>query len=247
MSSRWAQLQAHCHGNYHPRMPREPKAGSFVIADMQVDPVDERLYRAIDHSTAAPPVFSVAFQLEQPKFFVRLTVATTTGKPIVTQLDVTPGWREKDGSVTGGAEGVTTTNLRQLLIDRLVRTALDAVRRPVEWVDEEGVRRLIMSGFSREEAIALNRASYRVPGATPPGVLRIDGGPARLTGRGGQTPLDRIQKAAELYRLAVERGSAAPVKEVGIALGYSTSQASRYLKTARERGLLDADEAVPER
>lgn len=225
-------------------MPREPKAGSFVIASMQVDP-PSRIggWRAYDDATAVPQAFGVAFQLDQPRFFVRLTIETASDRPVVKHIEVTPGWLENDGSVTGGEEGVTSTNLRQLLIDRLVRTALDAVRRPIEWAGDDNLLNLIRSGFEPGAAEALNRSTYTVPGVTPPGIKRIDGDRHPLTQRGRQTPNDRIAKAADLYQAVVKAGSRAPVKDVGLALGYSTSQASRYLKTARERGLLDE---VPE-
>lgn len=218
-------------------MPREPKAGSFIIASMQVEPPTRRqTWTLIDHGMAVPKSFNVAFQLDRPRFYVRLSISTKTGKPVVTRAEVTPGWLEQDGSISGGEDGVTTTNLRQLLIDRLVRTAFEAVRKPVEMGDEETKLLYMRSGHSAEESDALARLTFRVPGITPPNEMEIYQGPR--PGRGRQTPQDRIAAAAELYKRAVAAGSVAPVKDVGIALGYSTSQASRYLKTAREKGLL---------
>lgn len=220
-------------------MPREPKAGSFIIASMQVEPPSRhQTWTLINHSTAVPTSFTAAFQLKRPQFHVRITVNTKTGRPTVTQLEVTPGRLLEDGRISGGQDGVTTTNLRQLLIDRLVRTAFEAVRRPAEMAGEENRLLLLNSGFPPDQADTLNRMTFRVPGATPPGRMQIHQGPHEHRGR--ETPQDRITKAAELFRQATAAGSAAPVKDVGIALGYSTSQASRYLKAAREQGILDS-------
>lgn len=226
-------------------MPREPKAGSFVIASMQVEPPTQRqTWALIDHGMVVPTSFRVRFQLERPKFYVAMLITARTGKPVVERLEVTPGWLEQDGTISGVQDGITTTNLRQLLIDRLVRTAFEAVRRPAEMADEKDRLRLLSFGASEEQADALGRASFRVPGITHPNNLEYYQGPR--PGRGRQTPQDRIAAAAGLYKRAVAAGSVAPVKDVGIALGYSTSQASRYLKAAREQGLL-ADVEHPEK
>lgn len=204
----------------------------------------------VDPDHAVPRHVRVHFQLDQPKFFVRLFIQSKNGRHTVQSLEVRPGWLKEDGSFSDADAGITTTNLRQLLIDRLVRTAMDAVRQPVARLsgEEREFQRLTALrtaaiypnfGITDDNVDQYVDTLFRVPGETSPAALEIGGVPtSELRGRGRETPNDRIVKAAELYQQLVAAGSAAPIKEVGIALGYSASQASRYLKAARERGLL---------
>lgn len=240
MTLRGASLHTECHGNYHPGMPREPKAGSFVIASMDIELPKKVRSTLLDRTTAVPRHFTASFQLEQPRAFVRLAIDTESGRPVVTQLTVSPGWRAEGGAMTDVGEGVTTTNLRRLLVDRLVRAAFEAVKEPVKVGDVENLLMLLRSGLTLEQAEVMNGTMFRVPGRTHPSVMEIYTGPAgHLGAYKRETADDRIAVAARLYQNAVAAGSSAPVRDVGTALGYSTSQASRYLKAARERGLLD--------
>lgn len=49
---------------------------------------------------------------------------------------------------------------------------------------------------------------------------------------------DRAREAARVYSDAVKRGSRAPAVAVANEMGYSRSQVARYIRRARELGLL---------
>lgn len=218
-------------------MPREPKAGKFVIHSAQVDPpAPDAHWTLIDRHTAVPRWFRVTFQLEEPTFLVYLNVGMEGTKPIARRIEIVRGWLNEDGTISRGDGGVTTTNLRQILVDRLVRRAVELVRRPAEPAPE-GAEVFSLIGIPPEEIAAMAPAFFRVPGVTPPGGHQV-AFDAAFERRERDTTADRIMRAVEFYKRAIASGSNAPVKDVGIALGYSTSQASRYLKAARERGLL---------
>jgi hypothetical protein len=78
--------------------------------------------------------------------------------------------------------------------------------------------------------------AFRIPGVTPPGQYQVSPAPARTE---RATTKANIGRAAEYYRQAVANGSSAPQKDVALAMHMSTSQVSRYLKSARDQGLLD--------
>lgn len=211
----------------------------------------------VDSEHAVPTRVLVHFQLEQPKFFIRLRIRSSNARHTVDRLEVIPGWREENGSFSDGDAGVTTTNLRQLLIDKLVRAVIESVRKPIIRLSPEErdfQRQMALRTSAIDPGFGINDQNvdqyldtlFRVAGQPQSGGAYYLGGvPAsELHGRGRETPSDRIRRAAKLYTGLVAAGSAAPIKEVAIALQVSPSQAGRYLKLARERGYLADDKST---
>lgn len=233
-------LVTECRGIYHLGMSRGPNPEKFSIESVELDLSEaDRGWTLVDRETAVPTWFKATIQLERPLFLVTINISMELGRPVVRKLEVTPGRRNSEGTFSAPrGEGITTTNLRQLLIDRLVRAAVEKAKRPATSAHREVSSALRGSGVPAAAADELARAAFNVGGDDlTTTVARIALTP--LAGRGRETPKDRIVKAATIYRNAVAAGSKSPVKDVGIALNYSTSQASRYLAAARADGLLD--------
>lgn len=218
-------MHVECHGIYNRRMPREPKAGNFVIKTIRPTELGSVPFVPVDADHVVPARFSLIFELSEPPLVVRITIVMEGTKPSVRHLEITRGHLEygEDPSVTRVVEddgAITTTVLRQVLIDQLVRAALEKVRWPKKLVSE--TRQTILTRLPAEVA----EEAYRILESSAPGR------PATKT---------RIAQAADAYKKAVAAGSKAPQKEVALAMGFSTSQVSRYLKSARENGLLDPE------
>jgi hypothetical protein len=217
-------------------MAKKRRAASVAVERAQVDPLPRYVtWIMVDQETAVPRQFAVTFQLAEPLFLVSMDIEMEAVHPTVRKMEITRGRMNERGFVEDAEGGITASNLRQVLVDRLVRAAMELVRQPVERLPEDARAALIRGGAMPTDADRIARNAFRIPGVTPPGQFQVSppAGPER------EVTKDRIAKAAELYRRAVANGSKAPVKDVGIALGYSTSQASRFVKTARERGMLD--------
>lgn len=219
-------------------MPREPKAGTFVVDGVDVDPPTSYIaWMMVDQATAVPVRFSARFLLSEPLFVVSMDLAMEGIRPVVRRIEAVRGRVNERGIVVDTEGGITTTNLRQILVDRLVRLAVEKVRQPIEQLPEEARAQLIRGGAEPAFADRFTRNAFRIPGVTPPGQYQFSPPPPAHTER--KSTRDRVAEAAQHYRQAVENGSHAPGKDVALVMGISTSQASRYLKSAREAGLLD--------
>jgi hypothetical protein len=139
------------------------------------------------------------------------------------RIVVTPGGRAsvKDFSVAARdqAAAVTTSTLRRLPVDYLLRTALVLVARATK--DRSDIQRDAFQIDGDPEHVAW------VSPAPPP------------SGRGREVPGERIARAAEAYQQALARGSKSPAEDVAAVMGYSRATAARDLRAAREQGLLD--------
>lgn len=219
-------------------MPREPKAGSFVIARVAPpEPTPPHMaWMMIDQVYAVPMRFSVTFELSEPAFIVTIDVAMEGTRASVARLEAIRGRRNERNFMVDTDDGVTTTNLRQVLVDRLVRRAVEAVRQPVEFLPEETRAALIRGGAMPHAVERGVSTMFRVPGVTPPGQYQFSPRPG---GGARESTKVRIAEAADFYKQAVANGSKSPQKDAALAMGISTSQASRYLKSARDAGLLD--------
>jgi hypothetical protein len=219
-------------------MPREPKAGTFNVRTTRVDPPTSYTWWVmVDQATAVPTRFSAWFELSEPLFVVSMDLVMEGIRPVVRRIEAVRGSVNERQILIPAEDGITTTNLRQILVDRLVRLAVEEVRQPIEQLPEESRAALIRGGAAPEFADRLTSNAFRVPGVTPPGQYQFSPPPAAHTER--KSTRDRVAEAAQHYRQAVANGSHAPGKDVAIAMGFSTSQVSRYLKSARERGLLE--------
>lgn len=219
-------------------MPREPKAGTFVVEHAEVDPPTSYMtWMMVDQDTAVPMRFSARFLLSQPLFVVSMDLAMEGIRPAVRRIEAVRGRVNERGLIVDTEGGITTTNLRQILVDRLVRLAVEKVRQPIERLPEESRAALIRGGAAPDFAARFTSNAFRIPGVTPPGQYQFSPPPAAHSER--QSTRDRVVEAAQHYRQAIANGSRAPGKDVAIAMGMSTSQVSRYLKSARDAGLLD--------
>lgn len=110
---------------------------------------------------------------------------------------------------------VTSRALRAIRLDQLARDAVQQLESPVSMRDD-----------------------------IAPGAFQVAGEPADqawispVPGRRQASP-ELAEQAARIYAAAVAEGSGSPTMAVAHRLGYSRSQASRFIKAAREAGLLD--------
>jgi hypothetical protein len=163
-------------------------------------------------TTAVPTIVQAEIHLIDPPVVVFLVVVTTgDGRPRVREFHVTPS-RSQDS--------VTTTMLRKLPIDQLVRATMER------------------STLAIEPRPDIHDGAFQVPG-DPDHQAWVGPLPAAV-GRGRAVPSDRVRKAAEVYRQAIADGSKAPTEAVAKTMGYSRPTAARDVRAARERGLLPA-------
>lgn len=199
-------------------MPRKPSSERFVVGNFAAEAAERAGWIAINHEQAMPSRFVAEAQLLEPPCTVSLEARLdVSGEILVKKLSVEVP--------LPGAAAITTTNLRSILVAQLVRESVKELAKPIEMLPD----------FPKPSA-------YRLTDG-PRDEVWVSA-PQPKSGRGRETPRDRIVRAAAVYREAVSRGSRSPVKDVARELGYSESQTSRYLKAARAEGMLD-DVAAP--
>lgn len=178
-------------------MPRAPK--NLRVDSVTIERLSPEAYLPAGPDNAVPVSFEAYFQLGEPPAAVRIEVFVTPGLgPVVLEL----------GIRSNTAMPVTTSVLRQVPVDQLLREAMAAAVVPVS---------------VREEWLA----------TLPPGMTAM----APESGAQTQADLD-AHTAAQIYAEAVASGSRAPAVVVGNTMGRSRAQAARYLRRARELGLL---------
>lgn len=199
------------HRSYDPCMARTPSSDRFEIKGLTAEADERAGWVAVSPTEAIPTRFYIRANLARPDCdVVLLAVVGSDGEPKIKTAQVSV-------PMPGDAE-LTTSTMRGVLIHQLMKLAIEKVARPVR-----------------------QRPDVR------PGAFQLEGepdngfwvGPVPREGRGSQTPRDRIGEAARIYREAVGRGSRAPVKDVATIMHISASQVSRYLKAARQDGLLE--------
>lgn len=105
---------------------------------------------------------------------------------------------------------LNSTTLRQVLLDQLLRAAIAEASVP-----------------------AIDRADIA------PGAFQLEGGNEKTAWLGAAPgTTERVQLVADIYNRSVAAGSRAPTQAVAETVGISRPQASRYIKTARELGLI---------
>lgn len=174
-------------------MARVPRANTFEPESITAEANNGTDWTAIGlHGRLVPRSFTVSARTIMPAAAIVLHCAVAeNGNINVQTATIMP---------TGNNPSVTTSVLRQVLVDHLVRAAVDRISRRVD-----------MPGSP------VNPLPHYV--------------------RAGRD--SRIREAAQAYRNALAQNSPAPVYEVGLSLGYSHSQASRYVRDAFAAGLLD--------
>lgn len=180
-----------------PVVPRAPK--NLRIDSVTIERLSPEAYLPAGPDNAVPVSFEAHFQLGEPPAAVRIEVFVTPDHgPVVLEL----------GIRSNTATPVTTSMLRQVPVDQLLREAMTAAAVPAS---------------VREEWLA----------SLPSGTTATTAEP------GVNTPADHdAHTAAQIYSEAVASGSKAPAVVVGHRMGRSRAQAARYIRRARELGLL---------
>lgn len=218
-------------------MPRKPRADSFVVENVEVEAYTPYIaWMLIDQATAVPTRFSATCHLSVPLVIVNMDIVMEGIRPAVRRLEIINGRQNERGLVVDADGSITNTNLRQVLVDSLLRLVMEKVRHPVELLPPDASASLIRGGAMPAAVERGVATMFRVPG-TPPGQFHFS--PAAPSKTDRATTKSRAAEAAQHYRQAVANGSHAPGKDVALAMEVSPSQASRYLKSAREAGLLD--------
>lgn len=184
-------------------MPRLPK--NFRIDWVSVEPVESRGYLPTGPDTAVPAFFDAHIQLGDPPAVVGIEVQVTADAgPAIVELSIRSNSRSP----------ITTSVLRQVLVDQLLREAMNAAVVPAS-VREEWLATLPPE--HRERAVSTGTAPV------PDGLSQAD--------RDAHT-------AAQIYTEALAAGSKSPAVMVGHTMNRSRPQVARYIRRARELGLL---------
>ncbi|SDC74028.1 hypothetical protein [Actinokineospora iranica] len=173
-------------------MARQPK--DFRIAWASAEPSAPLGYLLTGPETAIPMRFRASITLETPPATVTIEVFVGADlRPRVHELAIRSNTQFQ----------ITTTVLRQVLVEQLLREAVAKAEVPVS--------------------------------ALPPGAIL--GAPPQPEVAHGKAETD-AQTAARVYSQAVTSGSPAPAMAVAREMGRSRAQVARYLRKARQMGLL---------
>lgn len=205
MSSRARQLLDECPGPYRPCVARPPK--NFSIAWLSVERLEPSGYLETGPNTAVPSRFEASFQLANPEAAVTIEVFVGADlRPVVIELSIRSKVRAP----------VTTSMLRNVLVDQLLQAALEKATVPTS-VRDEWLAEL------PPEIVDTRR--------TPP-----PSADERVRGNAE----DDARTAARVYKEALAGGSRAPAMAVAHTMNRSRAQVARYIRRAREMGLLPA-------
>lgn len=178
------------------------RAQTFRIGRIHVTPHESSTQIRTGPGTAAPSRFQADVMLEIPAMHAVVNVMVGDGGlPVVEQLGMEP----LPGTM------LTSTTLRAVLLDPIVRAALKEASRPV---------------VERPDVAA--------------GAFQVDGDPdethAWVSVPAGAD--DRVLQVARLYREALAAGSRSPAADAAAAVHISRAQVARYIRRARAGGLI---------
>lgn len=207
-------------------MPRAPK--DFTVTSVKISKDPSSYPRLIADGVAAPSLFAAEIDVAELPFSVTVTVVIGFGGEALAK---------RIEAVASDAGSITTSALRKVLVDQLVKAAVDEASFPVT-MEARGTGSL-SSGSSADASFVIDGPGlFGEPGPityVQPDALPITGRQQRLD--------ERARLAASIFLQAVATGSRAPSDAVAKEMGYSRSQAARYIKHARELGLLPAMDA----
>jgi hypothetical protein len=198
---------------YRPDVPRPPK--NFRIDSVSVDPIEPKGYIPTGPNTAVPSRFEAHLVLGTPELTVTIEVfvAGDLG-PVVLDIAI----RAKAHTP------ITTSTLRQVLVDQLLQRAVEEATVPAA---------------VREEWLA----------SLPPAVQAMaqqseTSGEATLTAdERTRHQFDQdAQTAAKIWSEAMASGSKRPGMAVAEGMNRSRAQAARYIRRARALNLLPPTE-----
>lgn len=205
-----------CHAVYRPGVARTPR--DFEIESVHVPRREEDAQIRTGTHTAAPAAFTAYIQLKRPalELQMRVRVDQAGTRPRLIDLHISCDPRA----------AITTSMLRQVLIDQLLRAALNK------------------ASVAVEAAPDMHPYAFRV--ADGPSDTAWVSPPLRPQGRGRRTSDELARESARIYSDAVTRGSRAPAVAVANAMGRSRAQVARYIRRARELKLLPPLEKLTE-
>jgi hypothetical protein len=195
-------------------VPRKPK--EFKINEVLVQRSEQTALIRTGPDTAVPSRFTATVALQQPELTVWMDV-------IMTQAGTRPNLVDLRLQVDFRAS-ITTSVMRQVLVDQLLQAALDKATIHIEDDPRAHPHAFRTEGDPEDQA-------WVSPPPRPPG-------------SGRNTPDKHAREAARIYSEAVMRGSRAPGVAVAHEMGYSRAQVARYIRRARELGLLPARAAT---
>lgn len=202
-------LQRRHQAPYRPSVPRPPK--SFQIDSVSIEPLQPRGYVPTGPDTALPSRFEAHFVLGVPDASVTVEIFVSEVGPVVVDLSMR----------TNAQSPITTTKLRQVLVDQLLQKAIEEATVPgsvrVDWLS------------------SLPPAAQRVTtggsGAAPVPALTAEERTRNQFDEDART-------AARLFSEAVAAGSKSPGMAVAEGMNRSRAQAARYIRRARALRLL---------
>ena len=183
---------------------------NFSIAAVSVEPLEPSGYLLVGLNTAVPSRFEASFQLARPEAAVTMEVFVGADRRPVV-IELTIRSKVR--------APITTSMLRSVLVDQLLQAAMAEAAVPASM---------------RDEWLA----------ALPPGLTRpVDtawASSAAPMSPAGRNAEDDARTAARIYQEALATGSRAPAVAVANTMNRSRAQVARYIRRAREMGLLPA-------
>lgn len=186
----------------------EPRGRPQIGGPIITKPIEPTGKVRIGPDAAVPARFRADVPLIDPPVMVELEVHVPAGgKPAATSMAI-----HCDRSAP-----LTTTVLRRIPVDQLLRAALEKAT----------VKAAPVEGSAKH---------FRTEG--DPENVAWGGDALPLEGAGRSTPLELAQRAAQHYSKALGEGSKSPAMAVVHEMNVSRSTAARYIREARKRGLL---------
>jgi hypothetical protein len=200
---------------YRPDVPRAPK--NFKIDSVSIEPLQPKGYVPTGPDSAVPSRFEAHFALGLPEASVTIEVFVHSNLgPVVIDIAIR----------TRADAPVTTSLLRQVLVDQLLQRAVQAATVPAA-VRSEWLASLPVSVRDAAQSIDTTRE----PTLTADERTRIQFD-------------DDARLAAQHYQEAVAAGSRGPTMAVAHAMNRSRAQAARYIRRARQLRLLPQPEST---
>lgn len=182
-------------------MAMAPRAPASSIGRIHIEPGEGALQIRTGPKVAAPSHFKASIELKAPPMRVILWVRLDGGAaPVVEELALRPA----PGSP------LTSTTLRLVLLDPLIRAVVKKASRPV---------------IERPDVA--------------PGAFQVKGGDQRHAWVSVPPGADeRVLQIASLYNQALSAGSHSPAADAAAAVRLSRAQVARYVRRARAVGLI---------
>jgi hypothetical protein len=202
-------------GPYRPSVPRPPK--NFKIDSVSIEPVSPRGYLPTGPDSAVPSRFEAHFTLGLPEASVTIEVLVHPDLgPVVLEIAVR----------TRAEAPVTTTLLRQVLVDQLLQRAVQEATVPAavraEWIAS-------LPASARDAAQLADGPRDEILTADQRARVQFD---------------QDASLAAQVYQEALAAGNRATTITVARAMNRSRAQAARYIRRAREMHLLPPTDSL---